>query len=296
SPASPEQTTTGTGSSDMIFLRKVRPSIRGISRSSRITSGRACFILPIAINGSAADETVIPGGAESSADVTWRTTAESSTTRTCNCFRLCALRSELLLLFVITLHPRLLCLRRDREIDCRDGAAHAVGDSVEAFRVTQQEIPARRQMAQKLIHRPAPGLGVEIDQDVAAEDQIEGAGRRIRFVVEVESLELTTDLTSAPAFIFPSCERVPLSIKRLRKLAGIPFDLSIDQVAPRATLSAFVERSVARISIFQPWSAGKRESRLIAIEKGSSPVEQPALHALMCFGLAPEAASASHRG
>ena len=39
-----EQITTGVGRSAMIFLRKVMPSMRGISTSRTITSGHCFFI------------------------------------------------------------------------------------------------------------------------------------------------------------------------------------------------------------------------------------------------------------
>ena len=82
-PVRPEQTTTGTGFWDMSFSRKVSPSIRGISKSKRITSGRNFFILSKAKRGSAATVTRKPCFSESTAESTCRTVAESSTTSTC---------------------------------------------------------------------------------------------------------------------------------------------------------------------------------------------------------------------
>ncbi len=80
--AKPEQTTTGNGSVAMICLRKVSPSIRGISRSRRITWGRWRRILAIATTGSEAVARRMPACGPSSALISWRTTAESSTTST----------------------------------------------------------------------------------------------------------------------------------------------------------------------------------------------------------------------
>jgi len=84
--ASAEHTTTGSGSSRINRRRKVRPSMRGISRSSRITSGRARAILSLATMGFAAAVTVMPGSRESTSAVTMRITAESSMTSTCRLF------------------------------------------------------------------------------------------------------------------------------------------------------------------------------------------------------------------
>ena len=66
----------------MIFRRKVRPSILGISRSRRIASGRIFFIFAMAMIGSAAVVTEIFFSWESTVDMTSRTRAESSTIRT----------------------------------------------------------------------------------------------------------------------------------------------------------------------------------------------------------------------
>jgi hypothetical protein len=78
-----EHITTGVGRSVMIFLKKVMPSIRGISTSSRTTSGHVTRMRCMAIKGSLAEPTtVMPGSALKSSVSTWRTTAESSTTST----------------------------------------------------------------------------------------------------------------------------------------------------------------------------------------------------------------------
>jgi hypothetical protein len=49
-----EQTTTGSGVSSISLRRNVRPSMRGISRSSTITSGSRVSIFVMAMSGSAA--------------------------------------------------------------------------------------------------------------------------------------------------------------------------------------------------------------------------------------------------
>ena len=61
--ANPEQTTTGIGSVAMICLRKVMPSMRGISRSRRITCGRCRRILAMATRGSEAVLARMPAAA-----------------------------------------------------------------------------------------------------------------------------------------------------------------------------------------------------------------------------------------
>src|SRR5439155_17022168 len=81
-PVSSEQMTTGTGFWDMTFSRNVRPSILGISRSRRMTLGGNFFILSMAMKGSAGTLTENPRYSESTDPSTWRTMAESSTTRT----------------------------------------------------------------------------------------------------------------------------------------------------------------------------------------------------------------------
>jgi hypothetical protein len=79
--ASPEHTSTGMGSSDMIFRRKVSPSMRGISMSRTRASGRKPRIFCWAMSGSAATSTCMPTR-ERMASRACRTTAESSTTMT----------------------------------------------------------------------------------------------------------------------------------------------------------------------------------------------------------------------
>ena len=81
--ASVEQMTTGIGCWDMIFCKNVRPSMRGISISSVITSGICSLIRSAATKGSlAVPMTSISGSADSTSLSVWRTTAESSTMRT----------------------------------------------------------------------------------------------------------------------------------------------------------------------------------------------------------------------
>ena len=78
-----EQITTGIGCWLMIFCRNVRPSMRGISISSVITSGTCSRIRSAATKGSEAVPMIsISGSLESTSLRVWRTTAESSTIRT----------------------------------------------------------------------------------------------------------------------------------------------------------------------------------------------------------------------
>ena len=78
--ASEEQMMIGVGRSAMIFFRKVRPSMRGISMSSTMTSGHSVFSFSSAKIGSCAVATTsIEGSREIAWVMTWRTSAESST-------------------------------------------------------------------------------------------------------------------------------------------------------------------------------------------------------------------------
>ena len=63
---SDEQITTGVGRSAMILRKKVMPSMRGISTSSRMTSGHCLAILPMANNGSEAVPMTCMSGSRSS--------------------------------------------------------------------------------------------------------------------------------------------------------------------------------------------------------------------------------------
>ncbi len=64
----------------MSWRKNVKPYLRGISRSKTMTSGHVVSILCIAMMGSAATATLIPGSLERSALMNCLTTAESSTT------------------------------------------------------------------------------------------------------------------------------------------------------------------------------------------------------------------------
>ncbi len=79
----PETMITGIGRSFMIFPRKVRPSIFGISTSSVMTSGLRSLIICRARNGSGAAPTTLISGSESRMEANiLRITAESSTITT----------------------------------------------------------------------------------------------------------------------------------------------------------------------------------------------------------------------
>ena len=78
-----EQMTTGIGRCDIIFLRNVSPSIRGISMSRKITSGKLMRIFCAATYGSEAIPNTSRSGAFSiMLHKALRTAAESSTIRT----------------------------------------------------------------------------------------------------------------------------------------------------------------------------------------------------------------------
>src|SRR5215212_6855650 len=152
SPTSPEQTMTGMGSSAMILRRNVMPSMRGISRSSTITSGRRCFILSMAISGSAA--TLVeksPCGWRSEV-IACRTTAESSTTRTCSCLG---------------------------GIDGGDDEPRPVGHAAQALGMPDEEIARRMEVGQHPLDHAQARLRREVDQDIPAEDEVEGLGERV---------------------------------------------------------------------------------------------------------------------
>ena len=87
-----EQMTTGVGRLAMIFLRKVTPSMRGISTSSTMTSGQAfCMRSSAKIGSGAVAMTSMPASSARLAESTWRTTAESSTIITLMAGMLCFL-------------------------------------------------------------------------------------------------------------------------------------------------------------------------------------------------------------
>ena len=74
-PVNPEHTATGSGLCDMIFRRKIMPSIGGISTSRRITSGVNFFIFSMAMSGSAPAVTWKRPLVERIAIRAWRTMA-----------------------------------------------------------------------------------------------------------------------------------------------------------------------------------------------------------------------------
>ncbi len=83
STVSDDTITTGIGRSRIRFSRKVMPSMRGISTSRVSTSGLSCLIFSRAISGSAAVPTTSISGSQASiVDISLRTNAESSITRT----------------------------------------------------------------------------------------------------------------------------------------------------------------------------------------------------------------------
>src|SRR5258708_37652325 len=104
----------------------------------------------------------------------------------------------------------------------------------------------------------------------------------------------TRERISGPAFMFPACGPVPLSMKSLRYGGGISLALASAQTADRAFSKARVERSVAKMSNSHPEEDGNRAGKDMAREKGSSPGEQAALQTRTPRGIPPAAFRAAH--
>ena len=58
-----------------------------------------------------------------------------------------------------------------------------------AFCVAEEEISIWRQAIQKPIDGPRFGLSVEIDQNVTAQDEIEGSRSGISIIAEIDAME-----------------------------------------------------------------------------------------------------------
>src|SRR4029077_13920898 len=226
-PVNPEQTTTGTGFRDMSSSRKVRPSIRGISRSRRMTCGATFFILSMAMSGSAATLTRNPRFSESTDAKTWRTIAESSTTRTFSRAELSGEGAEGVSAkswrlsertSLSYLKPRFeygggglqaihsvtnglvaapqnaestgarARIPRRRENFWRD-ELQFIGDAMKAFRMAQEQISAGGQMFSKRVDNFYFRFPLEIDENVAAEDQVKRTSDVIRFASKIEPLK-----------------------------------------------------------------------------------------------------------
>src|SRR2546426_3996703 len=210
----------------MIFSRKVMPSIRGISKSRRMTSGGNFFILSMAMIGSAATVTRNPRFSESTATRTWRTMAESSTTRTfkgpeppaagvvrvsVKSWCLSELKS-----FPVHECPRRLgdaasnhLFRRDGVVATLEntecpGASHGrfwrpedfrchklqfVRHAMQALRMSEKQISIRAQVFSQAIDDFYLRLPFKIDEHVSAENQVKRASNRIRFLCEIEPLK-----------------------------------------------------------------------------------------------------------
>src|SRR5208282_1237978 len=110
--------------------------------------------------GSAATVTSISLSCDSTACMTWRTTAESSTTKTW--IRGAALSCNIG-----------LCVHFDNgSIDCGDDTAHHVMHRVQALRVPHKQVAARREVTQQAAYNSFPVFSVEVDQYISAKDQI----------------------------------------------------------------------------------------------------------------------------
>src|SRR5689334_1776815 len=157
-----EQINVGMGSFAMIWRRKVRPSILGKSRSRRITSGRTRFIFCWAIMGSEATATEMSGSCDSTVASTWRTTAESSTARTLISV------SALLAVRMFRAAPIL-----PARIHGRGNALQRRAHAIQSFRVPQEQKTIASQVMDQAIDKTPPALGIEIDENVPAENQIE---------------------------------------------------------------------------------------------------------------------------
>src|SRR5271157_4974933 len=57
------------------------------------------------------------------------------------------------------------------------------------LRVTEKEIAVRTEIVHQLLYGSFPGGKIEIDQNVAAENQIEFAGQGIRGVIQIQARE-----------------------------------------------------------------------------------------------------------
>src|SRR5574337_382031 len=139
--------------------------------------------------GSAATATVTPRSLENTAVIASRTTAESSTTRTWSGRWSRGLTASP--------HPagrgsaglaagRLL---PGMSVDRRDDAPDPVCQAVQGLRVPQEEVSPRRQVIQQPLDHAQPRLGIEVDENVAAEDQVEAVRHGVGIINEVETLE-----------------------------------------------------------------------------------------------------------
>src|SRR5690606_20068110 len=149
--------TTGVGRSAMSFFRKVKPSMRGISTSITMTSGHCRFMRCMAKSGSAAAPiTVMSGSLSSKAVMTCRTTAESSTMST-------------LMLVRISIAP----LAHRSPVNRWSDGFQALHDPVEAFGMTDDQIPAWAQGSHDAAHDFSFGFLTEVDEYVSQKDEVE---------------------------------------------------------------------------------------------------------------------------
>src|SRR5262245_27104674 len=74
----------------------------------------------------------------------------------------------------------------DRGRDVLEGPA----GPVQRLGVPEEQVAAGRQVVEKPLHDRGPRLRVEIDQNVTAQDEIEGARRRVEIFGEVHPAEM----------------------------------------------------------------------------------------------------------
>src|SRR5690348_10088026 len=151
--------TTGIGRCDMILRRKVMPSMRGISTSSVMTSGTSFWIRLAAAKGSVAVPTTsISLSPPRMSAMVCRTEAESSTTKT----------------RILRLAPLTVFLRSSFVPQHRRGHGLHLGEVAPGggFRMAEEEIAAGPEMGAEALENVVLGLAVEVDEDVAAENDI----------------------------------------------------------------------------------------------------------------------------
>src|SRR4051812_40082369 len=164
-------TTTGMGWNCISLLRKVRPSMRGISISSVSTSGWSARILSRATYGSGAvPATSMSGSPESASDRILRTMAESSTisTRVLRFIRRPPSQSSM---------PSRFSFRRFA-VDRGPHVLERMRDARQALGMSHEQVSSRLQGVGELPYDLLLGSGVEVDHHVPAKDDGKALRRR----------------------------------------------------------------------------------------------------------------------
>src|SRR6185436_11959221 len=99
--------------------------------------------------------------------ITCRTTAESSTTKTSISLDMNGLRG----LGGLPLHQRLRA-----HVDRRHYASRALGQVIQTFGMAYEEVAVRGEIVQQTANHLGLGLSFEVDQRVAAENQVKNLG------------------------------------------------------------------------------------------------------------------------